>query len=177
VPVSQAILSNLDLKTDEERPLPDHPPECYACGTDNPASLPLKFREVGDRVVTELTFGPTQTGAPAFAHGGSIATMLDDAIGTLLVARLEQAGVTAKLETNYRRPVMLNEPMRIEAWIEKREGRKVWSRAELRDLEGDLFSDAIGLFVLVEAEHFLQEVGPAELWIERRRRGDPGLGR
>lgn len=137
----------------------------------------MKFREVGDRVVTNLIFGPTQTGAPAFAHGGSIATMLDDTIGTLLVAKLEQAGVTAKLETNYKRPVMLNTAMRIEGWIEKREGRKVWSRAELRDLDGELFSYAIGLFVLVEAEHFLQEVGPAELWLERRRRGDPGLGR
>ena len=165
------------MKTAEERPLPDHPPECYACGAGNPASLPLKFREVGDRVVTEVTFGPIQTGAPAFAHGGSIATMLDDTIGTLLVAKLEQAGVTAKLETNYKRPVLLNTPMRIEAWIDRREGRKVWTRAELRDLEGELFSYANGLFILVEADHFLQEVGPAELWLEQRRRGDPGLRR
>lgn len=149
------------MKNDEQRDLPQHQPECYACGSDNPSSLPLRFRESGDRVVTEVTFGPTQTGAPGFAHGGSIAAMLDDTIGTLLLARLEQAGVTAKLEIDYIRPVVLGVPLRIESWIERVEGRKVWTVAELRDSEDEVYSVAHGLFVLVGADHFLGDVGPA----------------
>jgi acyl-coenzyme A thioesterase PaaI-like protein len=135
----------------------------------------LAWEEVGDRVVTELCFGTPQTGAPGFAHGGSIATMFDDTFGVLLPAELEQAGVTAKLEINYRRPVLLDLPMRIESWIERVEGRKVWTVAELRDVEEQaLYSDAHGLFLLVEASHWGADVGPAELWLEQRRRSDPG---
>ncbi|MBS1862916.1 MAG: PaaI family thioesterase [Actinobacteria bacterium] len=161
----------------EGRLLPKHQPECYACGSDNPAAMPIEYREIGDRVVTDVLFSKTQTGAPGYAHGGSIAAALDDTIGSLLLARLEQAGVTAKLEINYRRPVLIDVPLRIESWIESVEGRKIFTVAELRDADGKLFSDAHGLFILVEADHFPGKVGPAEQWLSQRDGGDPGLRR
>jgi acyl-coenzyme A thioesterase PaaI-like protein len=166
----------VDLNNGIGRRLPTHNPECFACGVDSPAALQMVFEEIGGRVVVDVTFGLTQSGAPGYAHGGAIATALDDTIGTLLLSQLEQAGVTARLEIDYRRPVLLDVPLRIESWIERAEGRKVWPIAELRD-GAELYSAARGLFILVDSDHFLGDARPAERWLELRRQGDPGLGR
>jgi acyl-coenzyme A thioesterase PaaI-like protein len=166
----------VDSNTGKARVLPPHNPDCFACGIENPAALMMVFTEVGERVCVDVTFGPRQTGAPGYAHGGAIATALDDTIGTLLLARLEQAGVTARLEIDYRLPVLIGEPLRIESWIERTDRRKVWTVAELRRGE-QVVSVARGLFVLVDSGHFVGEAAPAERWLELRRQGDPGLGR
>lgn len=167
----------MNSKNEESEVLPPHNPECYACGSANPATMGLRWRESGEGVGCDVTFTIVQCGAPGYAHGGAIAAALDDTIGTLLLARLSQAGVTAKLEIDYRKPVLLDRPLRIESWIDRREGRKVYPVAELRDADGEVLSEAHGLFVLVDSDHFLGDAKPAEEWERLRRQGDPGLGR
>ncbi len=134
--------------------LPPHQPHCLGCGDQNPASLGLRFRRDGDRIRGEMTLGRRHEGAPGFAHGGAVATALDDALGSLLLI-LERPAVTAKLEVNYRRPTLLGRRLEVEAWAERVEGRKLHLAGELRD-DGELVADARALFVQVEVEHFLR---------------------
>ena len=131
-----------------------HHPNCLGCGPENPGSLGLRFAIEDDRVLGTTTLDERHEGAPGFAHGGAIATALDDTLGTLLVV-LRRPGVTAKLEVNYRQPAFLGRPFELEAWVDRVEGRKLHLSAELRD-EGEVVADASALFLEVELEHFLK---------------------
>jgi acyl-coenzyme A thioesterase PaaI-like protein len=138
----------------ERRELPPHHPNCLGCGPDNPATLGLKLAIDGERVRGEVTLDDRHQGAPGFAHGGAVATALDDTLGTLLVV-LGHPGVTARLEINYRRPAFLHRRFELEAWVERVEGRKIEMAAEMRE-DGEVVADAAALFIHVDREHFLQ---------------------
>jgi acyl-coenzyme A thioesterase PaaI-like protein len=136
----------------ELRALPPHHANCLGCGPDNPATLGLKLALDGERVRGEVTLEERHQGAPGFAHGGAVATALDDTLGTLV---LGHPGVTARLEINYRRPAFLHRRFELEAWVERVEGRKIEMAAEMRE-DGDVVADATALFIQVDREHFLQ---------------------
>jgi acyl-coenzyme A thioesterase PaaI-like protein len=150
--------------TDERRDLPPHHPHCLGCGPDNPGSLGLRLAIDGERVTGEVTLDERHQGAPGFAHGGAVATALDDTLGTLLVV-LGQPGVTARLEVNYRRPAFLGRRFRLEAEVERVEGRKIHMAALMRD-DGEVVADARALFIQVEPDHFLQTGEVPREWTE-----------
>jgi acyl-coenzyme A thioesterase PaaI-like protein len=137
----------------ESRPLPPHRLHCYGCGPENPAALDLRFERTDEGVGAHVAFGDRQMGAPGYAHGGAIATAFDETFATLLLAVVQEVGVTARIEVDYRQPVHLNQPLWISARVERREGRKVQTIGVLLDGE-TILAQAASLFVLVELDHF-----------------------
>lgn len=144
--------------------LPPHAPRCFGCGTDNPCGLRLQAWRDGDEIRARVTFGAHHSGAPAFAHGGAVATALDDCLGFLLYIA-ETPAVTAKLETNYRKPVLIEEPYELRAWMTGREGRKIHAQIEMRDKDGVIAADGVALFVTVSIEHFTKDL--PDYWRDR----------
>jgi acyl-coenzyme A thioesterase PaaI-like protein len=145
------------MATDWLRP---HQPHCLGCGAENPAGLGLKVRREGDRLFGEATLTAHHQGAPGYAHGGAVATVLDDALG--FVAMLTgRPAVTARLEIDYRAPVLIGTPLTVEAWDETpdAEDRKRRLRATLRDADGTMLAEASGLFVCVDPSHFHNDAG------------------
>ena len=129
-----------------------HHPHCIGCGSKNPGSIGLRFVGDGDRVRATCTFDERHQGAPGFVHGGSLATAIDDTVGTLLVL-LRRPAVTAHLEIDYRAPAFLGREMALEAWADRIEGRKLHLAATLHD--GDtLVAEGRALFLEVPLEHF-----------------------
>jgi acyl-coenzyme A thioesterase PaaI-like protein len=114
----------------------------------------LRMRVEGDRIRGEVTLDRRHEGAPGFAHGGALATVLDDALGSLLIV-LKKPAVTAKLEVNYRRPAFLGRRFEVESWVEGEDGRKLHLAAVLTD-EGEPIADAKALFLVVDPEHFAE---------------------
>jgi uncharacterized protein (TIGR00369 family) len=154
------------MATDETAPdtsatewLAPHQPWCMGCGPENPATLGLRMRAEGGRVVGEATLRHEHEGAPGYAHGGAVATLLDDALG--FVGRLHgHLVVTARLETDYRAPVLMGVPLQVEAWEEsERDGRKLYLRGVVRDQAGTVLAEARGLFVVVDRSHFHAAAG------------------
>ncbi|MEA2398823.1 MAG: hypothetical protein QOK25_2379 [Thermoleophilaceae bacterium] len=132
--------------------LPPHHPNCMGCGDENPAGMGMRMRIDGDRVFGEVTLDSRHEGAPGYAHGGAISTVLDDALGMLLFV-LRRPAVTARLEVNFRRPAYLDQLFDVEAWVDEVKGRKLHLAAELRSA-GELVADGRALFIEVEPEHF-----------------------
>ncbi len=132
--------------------VPAHKPHCLGCGPENPASMGLRMQVVGERVRGRVRFDRRQEGAPGFAHGGAVATVLDDALGTVLIL-VRRPAVTARLEVDYRAPAFLERELDVEAWCDRAEGRKLHLEGELRDGE-TLVARARALFVEVDLAHF-----------------------
>lgn len=153
--------------TEASQTLPSHAPRCFGCGTDNPCGLGLRAWRDGDDIRGSVIFGAHHSGAPAFAHGGAVATALDDCLGFLLYIVGEPA-VTARLEVNYRKPVTLETEYHLHARIDRREGRKFWTAIDMRDGAGDVVAEGTGLFVVVKIDHFTREL--PEDWREKAKK-------
>ena len=133
--------------------LPAHHPECLGCGPDNAHGHHLQVRRAGERVVSEHVFDARHVGAPGIAHGGAVATVVDDLFGFVLYLVGEPA-VTRHLEVDYHAPVLLQRRYVLEARLERREGRKLFVEATGTDDAGNTAFTAKALFVVVPLQHF-----------------------
>lgn len=121
-------------------------------GLANPMSPPMRLDYEGDRVVCDVTFGSAYEGPPACVHGGYVAAAFDEVLGAAQSLSGDQ-GMTARLTVNYRSPTPLHEPLRIEAWLDRREGRKIFVNGEMRAGER-LTAEAEGLFIAFDPAKF-----------------------
>lgn len=129
-----------------------HHPQCMGCGSENPAGIGAHYWIAGDGVEGRVRFDERQSGAPGFAHGGAIATVLDDLLGSLLFV-LERPAVTANLSVDFRAPAYLGRKLDLRAWCAGIDGRKLDLRGEVLD-EGRVVATGAGLFLEVELSHW-----------------------
>jgi uncharacterized protein (TIGR00369 family) len=93
-------------------------------------------------------------GPPSHAHGGIIATILDEAMGKVSKLRSIIA-VTQTMQVNYIRPVPLLKPLVTEGWEVGVNGREHFRAAEIRNAAGEVLATSTGTF---------KEVDPARMF-------------
>ena len=116
----------------------------------------------GANLTAEFTVTHDHQGAPGLAHGGLLSLAFDEALGKLMWL-IRSPAVTARLETDFLKPVPMGSTLHITAEISGQVGRKVYTRAEgrLGSPDGPLAVRAAALFVVVPMSHFLENA-PAE---------------
>jgi len=129
---------------------------CFGCGDDNSAGLHLKFLvDEEQRILCRVRLAAQFQGPPGHAHGGIIATLLDEAMSKANRFR-NIVAMTRHMSIDYRRPVPLQTNLVLEGWSEKdtgsTSGRKHQCSAEIRDASGTVLASATGIFVEVSAE-------------------------
>lgn len=82
-----------------------------------------------------------------FAHGGLIATLLDETLGTLVFVPWASGCATAELTVKYGRALPIPGVVLCRSWVERTGGRKVWSQGVLEDGKGAVFARGQSLFV------------------------------
>ena len=90
--------------------------DCFVCGIANPLGLNIAFYEHPDGSVrSNLTIRPEFQGWPGVAHGGIIATLLDEVTARVYMndSTENKLMMTGKLEIRYRKPVPVGEPIEI----------------------------------------------------------------
>jgi acyl-coenzyme A thioesterase PaaI-like protein len=125
----------------------------------NPDSLAVRvryfLRETDGVLLARAWFGPEAKGPPAHAHGGSIASLLDEAMGCC-AWNSGRPVLAAKLSVSFRRSLPLGRIYMAEAWIERATGRKLTMMGKLQDAEGTLYAEGEGLFVELNGEQRTQ---------------------
>lgn len=140
----------------------DYLPRSPIVGEASPISPRLDWESVvradGRAGVEAIgTFGAVYEGPPGFVHGGWVACAFDEVLG---IANIEAGnpGMTARLIVHYRKPTPLFRELQVHAWVDRIEGRRIMSRAEMYD--GDtLTAEAEGLFVQPRPELAQQYFG------------------
>ena len=89
-----------------------------------------------------MTLGAAYEGGPGLVHGGVLSLMFDHAMGTAVFVA-GHAAMTVSLEVRYRAPTPLETPLRVSAWVDRREGRKVFVGAEV-SLAGEVTASVDG---------------------------------
>ncbi|SCD93955.1 Thioesterase superfamily protein [Streptomyces sp. BvitLS-983] len=115
-------------------------------------------------MTAEFLVRPEHQGAPGLAHGGLLATALDDTLGALNWL-LRVISVTGRLETDYLRPVPVGTVLHLSAEVTAVDGRKIYATAEgrLNAPDGPVAVRADALFVEVKVEHFTDNGRPEEI--------------
>ncbi|MEU3828357.1 PaaI family thioesterase [Streptomyces sp. SID486] len=134
-----------------------HYGHCFGCGPAQPHGLHLEAR-AGDGVTltAEFTVQAAHQGAPGLAHGGVLATALDETLGSLNWL-LRTIAVTGRLETDFVRPVPVGTTLYLEAEVTAVAGRKIYSTATGRigGPDGPVAVRADALFIEVKVDHFI----------------------
>ena len=97
---------------------------------DIPAECPEIATGPGPEVHGRCVLDASAGGPPERAHGGVVATILDEACGAGIVAA-GRVGMTVTLAVDYRGPVPLGVPLAIRSRAEEIDGRKTWVTAEI----------------------------------------------
>lgn len=133
---------------------------CFVCGRQNPVGLHLQFYEdhKHQRIVVPLSIPDTYQGYPGIAHGGILATILDETSGRAIMLGAEDAPfwVTAKLELRYRKPTPTETPLTIVGWVVKQRRRSAEVAGEVRLADGTVTVEATAV-VVCPREETLQE--------------------
>jgi uncharacterized protein (TIGR00369 family) len=125
------------------------PHNCFACGSLNEHGLRLDLHLGESRSWTELTLPARFEGWVGIAHGGIIATLLDEVMAWSLVAQ-DNWGVTARLAVDFRRPVPVGQRIRAEGWVVRARRRLVDTAGHLVDGDGIVLASAEAVYLAAD---------------------------
>jgi len=136
--------------TDTIRLEPKPSNKCFGCGGDNAGGMKLTFEQdnVNRKIVGRFVLGKRYEGGGGFAHGGIIATLLDEAMGKVCRFR-EVRAVTAELTVEYLKPVNVQSEIVVEGREMEQKGRNLFMTGEIRDGAGEVLARGRGRFVVI----------------------------
>ncbi len=111
----------------EISPLPNRwPGRCFGCAPGNPQGLHLQFWLIGGKCISKFKIRSEFSGFEGIAHGGIVASVLDEAGAWAIVTQLKCLGMTQDAAIRYFRPVPIDTDLVVEAQIiEHEKGRAV----------------------------------------------------
>jgi acyl-coenzyme A thioesterase PaaI-like protein len=119
---------------------------CFGCGQANLFGLQLEVeRRPEGGVAGRFFVKQDHQGPPGFAHGGVLATALDEAMALLLHGQGTFA-LTGRLDVKLEAPVPVGTFVEVEADVERAEGNRLFLAARA-SAEGRTLATATGTFV------------------------------
>ena len=118
-------------------------------GARNPIAPQIEFQVRDGELHAEHRFDAPWCGPPTAVHGGVIALVFDELLGCTNVVN-QVGGFTGTLQVRYRALTPLGEPIRMRGWIDRRDGRKTFTKGTMHS--GDaLCAEAEGIFIAPDA--------------------------
>lgn len=129
-------------------------PSCFACGTENPRGLHLRFATArAGGVSLEWTPAKTLESFRGIIHGGIVTTVLDEAMSHAVVESHWKA-LTAEVRVRFRQSVRAGERLRVTARVVERRKRRILTEATMKTLAGEERAHAWGTFLLLPERRF-----------------------
>ncbi|MFC1843352.1 PaaI family thioesterase [Thermodesulfobacteriota bacterium] len=128
---------------------------CLVCGLKNPFGLHTSFFELDNKEILAV-FKPREEhqSYPGRLHGGIISTILDEAIGRAIMMHADKEvwGVTVDLQIRFKKPVPLDEELRVLGRITKDSSRFFEGTGELLLQDGTVAAEGHGKYLKVPLE-------------------------
>src|SRR5438874_4095738 len=121
---------------------------CFGCGGANEGGMKLTFEQHAEsrKIIGRFVLGDRYQGGGGMAHGGIIATLLDEAMGKVCRFR-EVRAVTAELSVEYLKPVNVQSEIVVEGRETEQKGRNLFMTGEIRNGVGEVLARGKGRFV------------------------------
>ncbi|NDJ87025.1 MAG: PaaI family thioesterase [Chloroflexi bacterium] len=128
--------------------------KCFVCGIANPIGLKIRFLNTGPgSIEARLTLTEYYQSYPGIAHGGIVATILDETMGRSILSVDEgRLMYTGKMELRYRHPVPLDTEILFRGWIVKDRQRIAQVAGEAVLPDGTVAVEATSTVVMIPSE-------------------------
>ena len=107
------------------------PGHCFGCSPANPHGLRLRFWRTEQGCYTKYTVPEHLCGFDRVAHGGIIATLLDEVSAWTVIACLGRLGVTREISIRYLRPVPTGTEVHVEGQVVSHDDRVAVVHAQI----------------------------------------------
>ncbi len=122
---------------------------CFGCGIENKLGLKASFYELDNHELVAI-FKPINEhqSYPERLHGGISATILDETLGRVISIEDETIwGVTAELNVKYKKPVPLDQELKVVAKITRNTSRIFEGEGKILLENGDIAVTATGKYM------------------------------
>ncbi len=122
---------------------------CLVCGVENKLGLKASFYELDNNELVAI-FKPVDEhqSYPERLHGGIAATILDETLGRAITIEEETIwGVTAELNIKYKKPVPLDQELKVVAKITRNTSRMFEGEGKILLANGDIAVTATGKYI------------------------------
>jgi len=128
---------------------------CLVCGLKNPFGLHASFFELENSELLAI-FKPKEEhqSYPGRLHGGIISTILDETMGRAIMIQSDDDiwGVTVDLQIRFKKPVPLDEELRVIGRITKNSSRFFEGTGELLLQDGTVAAEGHGKYLKIPLE-------------------------
>ena len=127
--------------------------KCFGCSPHNNHGLRMEFYEDGDEVVS--TWDPEHhfQGYINVLHGGVQSTLMDEIASWVVFVKLKTGGVTSRLTSRFRKPVMVNEgPISLRAKLVEQRRNIAEIEVKLFNSEGVLCAESVAEYFVLSKE-------------------------
>ena len=133
---------------------------CFGCCPTNPIGTQMRFFEDGDDIVS--IWRPTQNHQSWIdtLHGGIQAVLLDEVCGWVVFHKLKTAGVTAKMEMRYHKPVSTKqEYIKLRGYLKEMRRNVAIVAGELYSAQGELLCECTCTYFTFAQEQAKESMG------------------
>lgn len=149
---------------------------CLVCGLKNSYGLKGAFYELENGELAYL-FTPTNEhqSYPNRLHGGIATAVLDETIGRAIMMRYEEMvwGVTVEFATKFRKPIPLNQELRVIGRITNENSRVFEGTGELLLPNGEIGATGVGKYIKMPLEKIADFDAAEQEWKVVSMPGDP----
>jgi acyl-coenzyme A thioesterase PaaI-like protein len=132
---------------------------CFGCCPTNPYGVKMCFYEDGQDVVC---FWKPQERYQSWVdtlHGGIQSVLLDEVCGWVVAHMLKASGVTAKMETRFRKPVAISQVfIELRAHLREQKRNIAIVDGEIRSAEGEILAECTCTYFTFDAAHAPEQV-------------------
>lgn len=147
---------------------------CFVCGVKNDFGLHANFYETeGNELIAIIKPSDQHQGYPGRMHGGIAATILDETIERAIQLGKEEHiwGVTLELKTKFRKPVPLDQEIKIVARVTREMNRFFEGSGEIILPNGEVAVSAEGKYMKMGINAIVDETGLD--WFVEKNPDDP----
>lgn len=126
---------------------------CFGCSGKNELGLRLEFFEDGDEIVS--TWNPEShfQGYTNMLHGGIQSTLMDEIASWVVFVKLKSGGVTSRLTTRFRRPVLMDQgAIKLRAKLLEQKRNIAVIDVKLLNSKGELCSESVAEYFILTDE-------------------------
>lgn len=149
--------------------------KCIVCGLQNDIGLETEFFELENgELVAICTPKEEHQSYPGRLHGGISSALLDETIGRAVsIANPQVWGVTVELNMRYKKPVPLNEEIKIVGRITRDTSRIFEGTGEIILKNGEVAVTATGKYIKMPIDKISEGEFEEEEWIYNPKEEDP----
>ncbi len=138
-----------------KNPLPISANSFLSCQADS-SLIQISYFQCENRIRADVFFGARSEGPPGHVHGGALAAVLDEVMGSAAWVGAFPV-LTGRITIDYHAMLAINTTVKVETEIEAKTDRKVQAKGYIVSEDGKIiYASGIGTFVKLADEKYAQ---------------------